>query len=272
MKFIPPVQRKEGTAFGRQYHYYVDGDNHRIPGVTTILNDGLPKPELVGWAANITAEGAINHWDQLADLPPAARLKELQSFRWETTNTAKDKGTQVHLYGEALVQGIEIANAPIELRPYIENYARFLDAWDVKPFFVEVVVANYTHGYAGTLDLVADIQGLSGETERWLLDLKTGGRVYPETALQLAAYRYAEAYIDNNGDEQPMIPVQYTGAIHVTIDDATLIPTQSGPDELLMFRLVQKVAEHKKDEDRLMMPTLQLPNGSKAHIVWEDPQ
>jgi hypothetical protein len=37
-KFIPPVQRIDR---GR-YHHYQDGDQKRIPGVTSILDGGLP--------------------------------------------------------------------------------------------------------------------------------------------------------------------------------------------------------------------------------------
>lgn len=264
-KYIPPVTRKQS---GRT-HYYVDGEGHRIPGVTTILGGGLPKPQLINWAANATAEGAINNWDQLGELPPAARLKALQDIRYETTNTAKNRGTQVHLYAEALVQGIEVKGVPDELRPYVENYVQFIDTWNLDPVLVEVVIVNYTFGYAGTLDLVAELDHPSGDRETWLIDIKTGEKgIYPETALQLAAYRYAEFYVDRDGNEQPMIPVEHTGAIHVTADDAVLIPTVSGRDQLNMFRIAQKVYEYDKDKDGLIQPALRLPSNSTASVIW----
>lgn len=269
MKYIPPVTRVDR---GR-YHHYQDGEGKRIPGVTTILGDGIPKPQLINWAANATAEGAINDWDDLTQLPPAARLKALQGIRYETTNKAKNRGTQIHGYAEQLVQGHEVTGIPNELRPYTENYVRFIDTFSLDPILVEVVVVNYRLGYAGTLDLVAEITSpLSGEREVWLLDIKTGERgIYPETALQLSAYRYSEAYVDGNGDEQPMVPVVGTGAIHVTADDAVLIPTVSGPEQLTTFRIAQKIAEFKKDDDGLILPPLLHPNTSTAHVVWGDP-
>src|SRR6516165_9506824 len=157
MKYIPPIQRKEGTAFGRTYHYYIDGDNKRIPGVTTIIGDGIPKPKLINWAGRATAEGAIDQWDELTELPPAKRLKKLEGIRYEDRDKAADKGTQIHLYGEALVQGIEVRGIPDELRGHVDNYVQFIDAWKLDPVLVEAVVVNYTRGYAGTLDLIADL-------------------------------------------------------------------------------------------------------------------
>jgi hypothetical protein len=268
VKFIPTVSRvNRGKT-----HWYVDGNGVRIPGVTTVLGAGLPKPQLVNWSGNATAEAAINRWDELSNMPPAQRLETLKRARYEVTNTAKNKGTQIHLYAEALVQGIEVKGVPDELRPYVENYVNFIDAWQLDPVLVEVVIVSYSHGYAGTLDLVADLTGPTGERERYLLDIKTGEKgIYAETALQLAAYRFSEFYVDADGNEQPMIGVDNTAAIHVTADDAQLIPTVSGQDQLNMFRIAQKIYEYDKDKDGLILPALQLPTTSKAHVVWDKP-
>jgi hypothetical protein len=266
-KFIPPIKRVQR----KNYHIYQDGEGRQMPGATTILGAGIPKPNFVTWAANATAEAAVNRWDELSDLPVAARLKILQGARYETTNAAKNKGTQVHAYAEKLVRGEEIQGVPDLLRPYTENYVRFIDEWQLDPILVEVVVVSYTHGYAGTLDLVAEITTPAGERETWLFDVKTGEKgVYAETALQLAAYRYSEFYVDNDGNEQPMIPVEACGAIHVTADDAVLIPTVSGPEQHRMFRIAQKVYEYDKESDGLILPALLHPNHSTARIVWKD--
>ena len=267
MKYCPPIRR---ITRGKTHHYE-DADGRRVPGVTTILDGGLPKKELIGWAGNATAEGAVNNWDALSELPPGARMKTLQGIRYEVTNKAKNKGTQVHLYAEALVQGIEVKGVPDELRPYVDNYVRFIDTWQLDPVLVEVVIVNYTHGYAGTLDLIADLTGPTGERERWLLDIKTGEKgIYPETALQLAAYRFAESYVDADGDEQPMPTVEHTGAIHITADDAQLIPTVSEREQLTTFRIAQKIYEYEQDKDGLILPALRLPTASTARVIWDD--
>lgn len=266
-KYVPTVQRID---HGRSHHYE-DGEGRRLPGATGILSSGLPKPALMNWAGNSTAEAAVNRWDELAQMPPATRLETLKRARYETTNTAKNKGTAIHSYAERLVQGEEVSGIPDELRPYTENYVRFIDEWSLDPILIEVVVVNYSHGWAGTLDLIAEITTPAGERETLLLDIKTGERgIFPETALQLSAYKNAEFFIDNQGNEQPMIPVDGTAAIHVTAQDAVLVPTVSGPEQYNTFRFAKKIYEYTQEADGLILPPLLHPNHSTAHIVWEN--
>ena len=56
---------------GRGHSYELDGE--KVPGVTTILSKGVPKPALVDWAARMAADYAINHWDELATQPLSDR-------------------------------------------------------------------------------------------------------------------------------------------------------------------------------------------------------
>jgi hypothetical protein len=280
MKFVSPVTRKEIIRRKKDgsvstSHSYIDGNGARMPGVTTILGDGLPKAALINWAANATAEAAINRWDEFADMPPAKRLQALKDARWETTDNARRRGTEVHTYAEALVQGQEVTGVPDLLRGHVEGYARFLDAFDVAPVLVEVVVVNYSYGYAGTLDLVADIEcPLCGKVCRWLLDVKTNEKgIYPETALQLAAYRYSEFYVDNSGEEKPMVEVAHCGAIHVTSDEAVLVPTTSEPAQFSMFRIAAKVRQWDQTNRELIGAPISVPataNATTARISWED--
>jgi hypothetical protein len=268
-KFTSPMRRKE-TAKG---HYYVDANNHRIPGVTTILGDGVPKPALINWAANATAEWAVDHFDELLEMSPAARLKKLSGARYETTDKAKKRGTEVHGYGERLVKGEKVTGVPDELRGHVEAYVRFLDKFEVDPILVEVSVVNYRIGYAGTLDLVADITDENGERRTLLLDLKTNEKgIFGETALQLAAYRYAEFYLDADGNEQPMPEVAGCGAIHITSDDAQLIPTFSGPDEFKSFRIAAAMRDIVKNSRDLVGPAVEPHDPTKpiARIVFEE--
>jgi hypothetical protein len=113
----------------------------------------------------------------------------------------------------------------------------FLDALNPQPILVEVVVYNCELGYAGTLDLVAEIGG-----EVWLLDVKTGKHVFSEVAYQLSAYRFASHYVDAQGEEQPMIKVDRCAVIHVTDKGWSVIPVQADNDVLKGFRHISMVA------------------------------
>lgn len=273
-KYIPPIRRVP-TRWG---HSYKDGNGDRVPGVTTILNAGVPKPQLIDWAGNKSAELAVDNWDELSDMKPLARIEWIKAARKTSENLVKNKGTRVHAIAENVVQGhpaeFETDDEEQLIRPHVENYIRFLDQFEVDPVLVEVVVVHYDIGYAGTLDLIADITNpQTGERERWLLDLKTGEKgIWPETALQLSAYRAAQFYVDNQGNEQPMLAVDpdKCAAINVTADDALFIPVVADANAFKVFRFAQKMYEFKKDDAGYVLPPLQPTRRSAAKVTWEE--
>ncbi|QIS00970.1 hypothetical protein F5X71_00275 [Nocardia brasiliensis] len=265
--FKPSVRRK--TA-GRN-HYYVDGNGTRMPGVTTILGNGLPKKALINWAANATADAAVNGWDELAELPVATRLDRLKRARYNDRDAAAKRGTDVHGLAEQLVKG-ERVTVPEELRGHVEAYVRFLDDWDVELVLVEFVVASYRYGYAGTCDLIADLTMPDGRVVRWLLDIKTTrSGVYGETALQLAAYRYADVYLTADGTEEPLPVVERTGVVHVRADGYSLVPVTAGEQQLTVFRYVQQVARFDEESRGLIGDELTPPHpdGEIARVIYE---
>ena len=81
------------------------------------------------------------------------------------------------------------------------------------------MVASLRHGYGGTLDAIAVIDG-----ETWLLDVKTGTGVYRETGLQLAAYGFAD-FIGRPGIPRRFRLPRATrfGVIHVRPERARLV-------------------------------------------------
>jgi hypothetical protein len=225
---------------GRNHSYRLDGDP--VPGVTTVIGDGVPKPALSYWAARTTAEFAADNLDTLAGLDRASIVDLLKNAPWRDRDAAARRGTEVHRLGEQLVAGHEI-EVPEELTGHVDAYLHFLDDWHLEAELVEAVVVNRTHRYLGTLDLVATL----ADGRRWLLDLKTTrSGVFGETALQLAAYRHAEFYLDANGDEQPMPPVDRTGVVWVRADGYDLVPVDTGPDVYRYFRAAQFVAHFTK--------------------------
>jgi hypothetical protein len=255
--FTPPARRVDKVAFGKPTHYYVDADDKRIPGVTTILNDGMPKPALINWAANATADYAVNNWDNLADMGVADRLKVLKKARYEDRDAAAKRGTEVHDLAEHLLQGEEVT-VPDELRGHVESYVRFLDDWQPTPVIVEKTVVNYTYGYAGTLDMVVDLP----DGRRVLADIKTTrSGIYGETALQLAAYRYAEVYLDAD-NEIPMPEVEDTWGIWVRADGYEVVPLIADAKTFDDFRRVAAVARTAQRIKSYILPSLEAP----AHV------
>lgn len=262
--FVAPIRRKN-TAKG---HYYVDADGARVPGVTTIIGDGLPKPALVNWAAETTAKAAIDEWDALTKLKPSFRLDKLKAARWAEKDAAAKRGTEIHRLAELAVAG-EPVEPPDELLGYVEAYVRFLDAFKVSPVHVEFSVASYQYGYAGTGDLIADLDIPRVGKKRLLIDLKSSkSGIFGETALQLSAYRYADALLLGDS-EVPMPEVDDCAAVHIRGDAADLIPVTTSPEILLDFLYVQQVARFNKVSRDLVGAPISPTRPSPYRLVRE---
>lgn len=221
---------------GSGHWYEVDG--RKADGVTSLISKGMPK-QLQKWAAEKTANYALDHWDELSALPLSERLKLMMGAQWADLAGAANRGKRVHHLGQQLASGAEI-DVPEDLAGYVESYLAFLNDWEPDPLLVETTVANRAVHYAGTLDLLARVRfARAAEQEIWLFDIKTGNRVYGDTALQLAAYAYAEVYVAADGSEHPMPDVQAAAVVHVRSDGYSVyrLPLDGG-----VFNIFRHVA------------------------------
>lgn len=267
-------------------HWYTDTETgERIPGVTTILGDGLPKKALINWAGNATAEYAVDNWDELSKLPPSVRLKKLQGGRYEARDLAANRGTQVHKMGERLIAG-EAVTAPDYLRPYVDSYVRFLDEFQLRARHVEAVVYSVLHRYVGTLDIFGDIllpdmpeydhlpRDDDGFVCDCLIDAKTNrSGIFGETALQLAGYRFADFMQSDPRDPDtafPMPEVTWTGALWVRPDGYSLVPVTAGEDEHRSFLYVKEVGIFDKGARDLIGEAIEPPTASRYVLAKAD--
>ena len=201
-------------------------DDLQLWSVTTIIG-ALGKEGLVYWAATETAKAAIHSqasWhgiqaDHERDEPTCPHLdsscpvvKYLGDARFRKPKgkrTAADRGKAVHTAAEEFaLTGVRPA-VDAEIRPYLDQFDRWLQRFSPSYQAVEVAVYHPALGYAGTLDALLTIGGhgsptLPGtDTVRYIGDYKSEEKVvdsrgnptrpYPEVvALQLAAYRHAK--------------------------------------------------------------------------------
>lgn len=234
---------------GNNHSYLLDGE--KVQGVTTVLSKSIPKPALIAWAANESAKFAVNQWDELATLPIVDRLERIKKEWRGVRDRAALRGTEVHNLAEKVVHGEEV-EVPDHLAGHLEAYIQFLDDFQVVPVLVEKAVFSRSYKYAGTFDLVADINGV-----RWLLDIKTNASgVYAETALQLAAYRFADFYIEDDLSEHAMPQVDMAGVIHVTASGYELVPVIANRDEFATFCHAIHMANWMDDNKDLVQPAL----------------
>jgi hypothetical protein len=235
---VAPATRRINR--GKGHSYLLDGAP--VDGVTRCLSEGYPKPALFDWAGRVAAGYAVDHWAELTELGSSERLRRIEKARYELTSQATVRGTAVHELAQRLQSGEEI-DVPEPLIGHVDAYLRFVQEWQPRELFVEAPVFNREFSYAGTVDLVADLN----DDHRWLLDWKTSkGEPWPEVALQLAAYRYAEfALVD--GTEHPMPRIDKTGVVWLRADGYDLVEIQAGPTAFEAFGAVQAVAQFRAE-------------------------
>jgi hypothetical protein len=211
----PTTKTRRQTKTGRFYE--IEGCG-MLPSVTTILSC-LGKPALISWAAKVEREmvikAATDLYEDTAGTPKMTRpayLLTLQNRIGKEKASQKELakageiGTQVH----ALIEWSIKAELMYEAGPSpricdAAQWAFFAyEDWrksvNLKPILVEQVVYSKTHGYAGTLDLLAEVNGVLT-----VIDFKTGKSVYPESFLQNAAYRTALREMGHGDAKQGLI-------------------------------------------------------------------
>lgn len=178
-------------------------DDLRYWSVTTIIG-ALDKPALVYWSANETAKAAVadrKAWlARLENEGEESAIEYLKGARFRRPRgerSAAQLGTEVHAACEQYALSGTRPDVDAEVAPFVDQFDRFLQEWQPEYQATEVTVYSPTYGYAGTCDGFLNIDG-----QRLIIDYKTSrdsvdGRgkpkgPYPEVALQLAAYRYAE--------------------------------------------------------------------------------
>lgn len=194
------------TKSGRTYTW----GNESFVSVTTLLG-ALSKPAIIRWAAKSVAEYAVTHMAEihaLALADPDGAIRALKGSPWQVRDKAADFGTHVHKQIEARLLGQTPAEPPADVATRVGYFQQWAD--DYLPDFeaAEATVYNRADHYAGTLDIIATIGG-----KRYIVDVKTGkSGVFPEMALQLAAYANAEFIGAPDGTEIVMPEIE-AGAV-----------------------------------------------------------
>lgn len=268
------------------YRDKVTGQKYRR--VTTILDQGCAKGDVLTiWAGNITAETAMAHLPQLVAASRVPELREEMTTWLKRTHIRKkderrDVGTAVHKVIESKLLGQPVPEellANPDLIPFLDHFHRFVKEWEVEFEASEMVVGSAEAGYAGTLDfllrsrLLAQIYSLP-ESQLFMGDTKTGGEldvrgVYPQAALQMAAYRNARVAWLRDGTKVPMPPTYSMGIVlHLRPEGYRVIPVLCGDDVYRAFLTVQANAEWTSGlSKKAIQPALALPTTSEERAV-----
>ena len=200
-----PPQRLKDERGGRYYRV----QDRLLPSVTNILS-AVGKPALIGWAAKTERELCLSAACALWDEAPVgvrmsamayratleARIGKQKAHQRELTK-AGEIGTQVHGLIEWNIR--KELGLPVKEQPKISDAAQWaFMAWEdwkkqanLRPLAAEQTVWSLRHGYAGTMDLLAEVDVVGAGRVTAVLDWKTGKAVYGEALLQNAAYVHA---------------------------------------------------------------------------------
>lgn len=146
----------------------------------------LDKPQLVPWAAKMTAQAVASAW-QPGVAYSASQIEEICMEAKKAHRVAKDSagdlGTRVHLIVGAYVEGQLMPDGisdPGEKKS-LENFIRVTQGWEW--LGSEITLVSEEHRYGGTADAIARINGVVH-----MIDFKTSNSVYPTYSMQCALY------------------------------------------------------------------------------------
>lgn len=249
-----------------------------VPSITTVI--GRQAMDLTGWAGYMAAQAVIT--DPL--LPEAignrAKLGHIARKATDAAATYRDqaaaRGDRVHLYAEQVaLRALGMPHRMPESRAALAEHGedgfadRFDEWWEhyqVRPLATEVTVWNHEVGYAGTIDLVAEIGG-----KTCLIDFKTRGNdrqgriKVPDdkVAMQLVAGLKAEESVVDPATGQ-WEPWPYGNAellLAVALGDREVLPLQVAPqtwrENWYMFWALRKVWEYERvvsEHPRTLLP------------------
>lgn len=225
-----------------------------VISVTSALGAGVAKPYLIGWAAKVTAEAAIEDHEIIGAMLAKGKEKEaiahVKGARFANSGAKADRGTIVHGALESYLAGKELSKETVEAQlkearvplnlwrstaAMIAGLMEFLQDEEPEVYWSESTVYSREHGYAGTADLIARMR-VGGSLVPVVLDVKTSKDIYNETAAQLVAYARADFVGLDDGTEAELVP---TGE---RIEHGIVVrPTPSGGYEKAVFTLTDEV-------------------------------
>ncbi len=151
----------EGFLKDNGYELEINGSRQWYPRVTAIIG--------------IKAKPALYHfYGSMESYAHGEKVKELSAA----------EGTLIHEVSQAILLGEE-PEVPSSIAPAIVAFRNFLNEKKIvtRPEFVERRAIHANHRYAGTVDVLAEIDGKFG-----VLDIKTSQAIFRDYNLQTAAY------------------------------------------------------------------------------------
>jgi hypothetical protein len=250
-----PKQSRQRSDDGPRTYAWPPQPPHEfeVLSVTTAMKS-LAKPFLIGWAAKMSAECAVEDHEiigaMLKKKNKKGALDYIKQARYRDMSGKGDRGTIVHGAIEAYLAGkpidpdhiqflLEEKQVPEALWPatfkMVDGVTEFLYDFEPEVYWSEATVYNREYGYAGTGDLIARLM-VGRKKLPVIVDIKTSKAIYNETAMQLTAYARADFEGLDDGSEAKLTPKGEPIKHGIVVR-----PTASGKYEHANFDLTDEV-------------------------------
>ncbi|WP_235438023.1 hypothetical protein [Kitasatospora griseola] len=242
-----------------------------VPGVTSIIGM-LPKPFLTQWAAKMTAEAAVDNLPAvtaIADGDRAGAIDFLKGAHWRYTRSRASIGSEAHDMFERMIRGEYVSSRylPDAMRPYHGHFAEFLDTVQPELIRAEDVAWSDRYKYAGSFDALLRIKDDDGTPTVVMADWKTSKDTYPEVALQMCAYGYADWIIDPDGNREPMPHVDAAAVLHITDDKWAFKPVRFDDAVFDVFVHLRQIFDWDKELSKTVLGKPFAQGGAKRLVT-----
>jgi hypothetical protein len=190
---------KERTEYINGQRCYV-GRHNGVPFKQTSiggLSAYLNKPAINGWMQNRAIDYVMRHHDDLIGMDETDLRREVKGALRASSPEA-DRGTRIHAIIEELLDEGTVSNdSDAEwVVALIQEALEEMDSWEVVAIERTVCwIREDDDGEdeilaVGTADAILRINGVV-----WVIDWKSGKRIYPEAAITTAAYAKSTHYL-----------------------------------------------------------------------------
>ena len=181
--------------YPNSHRYKREGQANYLMGVTSITGQ-LDKPGLIYWAVGLARDYLLDRLDQGLPID-----RESIAYASMQHKQAKEKaatlGSAVHLWIEQWTKGENPAIPQYPFDEFTEEevgkivsgimaFLKWVQEHNVKIIHAEKMVYSKKHGFVGTLDAIAEVDG-----KKCVIDYKTSKGIYTEMRYQTVAYKKA---------------------------------------------------------------------------------
>ncbi|MFG3200352.1 hypothetical protein ACGFYT_30010 [Streptomyces sp. NPDC048208] len=247
--------------------FYVDHvTQEKVPGVTSVVGM-LPKPFLQFWNAKMVAELAVDSLSfvqQMAERDREGAIDYLKGAARRYTKSRADLGSKAHDLFERMIRGEGrlterdrfgdyVVRVHPDLEPYRANFHQFMDAVQPELIRAEDVAWSDTHKYAGSFDALLSIKDEDGARVTVIADWKTSKATYPDVALQMAAYGFADRLIDPDGNSAPMPHIDAAAVLHITADQWAFKPVRFDAEVFEHFLTLRRTFDWDREVSKTVI-------------------